>query len=116
MVITNPAVLLLSWKFNLILLCPRPVGGAGALSGHRRPSSVRLSDVSYIGSNSKTKRPRKTKLCTGVSNPGHMRLPHRLQGQKVKSQGHGAGAYCGGHLAAQLVVCTIVGGKFFHVM
>ena len=26
-----------------------------------------------------------------------MRLPHRLQGQKVKSQG-GAGAYCGGHL------------------
>jgi len=34
--------------------------------------------------------------------PGHMRLPHRLQGQKVKSQG-GAGAYCGGDLAAQLV-------------
>ena len=32
-----------------------------------------------------------------------MRLPHRLQGQKVKSQSHGAGAYCGGHLAAQLV-------------
>jgi len=31
-----------------------------------------------------------------------MRLPHRLQGQKVKSQG-GAGAYCGGHLDAQLV-------------
>ena len=38
--------------------------------------------------------------------PGHMRLPHRLQGQKVKSQGHGAGAYCGGHLAAQLVSST----------
>jgi len=33
-----------------------------------------------------------------------MRLPHRLQDQKVKSQGHGAGAYCGGHLAAQLVI------------
>ena len=33
-----------------------------------------------------------------------MRLTHRLQGQKVKSQGHGAGAYCGGHLAAQLVL------------
>ena len=30
-----------------------------------------------------------------------MRLPHR---QKVKSQGHGAGAYCGGYLAAQLVI------------
>jgi len=32
-----------------------------------------------------------------------MRLPHRLQGQKVKSQCHGAGACCGGDLAAQLV-------------
>ena len=39
---------------------------AGALSGHRRLSSVCLSDVAYIGSNSKIKRPRKTKLCTGV--------------------------------------------------
>jgi len=39
--------------------------------------------------------------------PGHMRLPHRLQGQKVKSQGHWAGAYCGGHLAAQLVVFAL---------
>jgi len=37
-----------------------------------------------------------------------MRLPHRLQGQKVKSQSHGAGAYCGGHLAAQLVIIVIV--------
>jgi len=36
-----------------------------------------------------------------------MRLPHRLQGQKVKSQGHGAGAYCGGHLAAQLVTYDV---------
>jgi len=34
----------------------------------------------------------------------HMPLPHRLQGQKVKSQSHGAGAYCGGDLAAQLVI------------
>jgi len=25
----------------------------------------------------------------------------------VKSQGHGAGAYCGGHLAAQLVIITM---------
>ena len=33
----------------------------------------------------------------------HTRLPRRLQGQKVKSQG-GAGAYCGGDLAAQLVI------------
>jgi len=37
----------------------------------------------------------------------HMRLPHRLQGQKVKSQSHVAGAYCGGHLAAQLVSTVV---------
>ena len=36
-----------------------------------------------------------------------MRLPHRLQGQKVKSQG-GAGAYCGGDLAAQLVDIAVI--------
>jgi len=37
-----------------------------------------------------------------------MRLPHRLQGQKVKSQG-GAVAYCGGDLAAQLVtLCDVL--------
>jgi len=30
-------------------------GGAGALRGHARPSSVCPSDVAYIGSNSKTK-------------------------------------------------------------
>jgi len=53
---------------------PAPVGEAGALGGHRRLSSVCasvrpsvcLSDVAYIGSNAKTKRPRKTKLCTWV--------------------------------------------------
>ena len=53
---------------------PAPVGEAGALGGHRclssvcpsvRPS-VCLSDVAYIGSNSKTKKPRKTKLCTAI--------------------------------------------------
>ena len=56
-----------------LLLCPRPRRGGG---GIRRSSasvvrlsvrpSVCLSDVAYIGSNWKTKRPRKTKLCTGV--------------------------------------------------
>ena len=91
MVITNPAVLLLSWKFNLILLCPRPVGGAGALSGHRRPSSVRLSDVAYIGSNSKTKRPRKTKLCTGVTQvtcDSHTDFKVKRSKVKVTGRGH----------------------------
>ena len=83
-----------------------PVGEAGALRGHRRLSSVYLSDVAYIGSNWKTKRPRKTKLCTGlpqVTCDSHTDF-------KVKSRG-GAGAYCGGDLAAhgaQLVHCTIM--------
>ena len=55
------------------LLCPRPRSGGGGIRRSSasvvRPSvrpSVCLSDVAYIGSNSKTKRPRKTKLCTGV--------------------------------------------------
>ena len=65
----------------------------------RSSASVRLSDVAYIGSNSKTKRPRKTKLCTGV--PQVICYSHT--DFKVKSQG-GAGAYCGGDLAAQLVL------------
>ena len=43
-----------------------------------------------------------------------MRLPHRLQGQKVKSQG-GAGAYCGGHLAAQLVYLCISDSQTFPI-
>ena len=86
---------------------PPPRRVAGALSGHRRPSSVCLSDVAYIGSNSKTKRPRKMKLCTGVPQvtcDSHTDF-------KVKSQGHGAGAYCGGHLAAQLVLHKMVQRK-----
>ena len=42
-------------------------------------------------------------------------IPHWLQGQKVKSQSHGAGAYCGGHLAAQLVVNVISSvGRYKH--
>ena len=67
------------------LIMPPPRRGAGALGGHRRPSSVRLFDVAYIGSNSKTKRPRKTKLFTGVPQvtcDSHTDF-------KVKSQGHG---------------------------
>ena len=50
-----------------------PPRGYNAVISVRCPSvcpsvrlSVRLSDVAYIGSNSKTKRPKKTKLCTGV--------------------------------------------------
>ena len=39
---------------------PPPRGHYAAMA------SVCPSDVAYIGFNSKTKRPRKTKLCTGV--------------------------------------------------
>ena len=73
---------------------PPPRRG-GALSGHRRPSSVRpsvcLSDVAYIDSNSKTKRPRKTKLCTGVPQVTcDSHTDFRVKGSKVKvSRGGG---------------------------
>jgi len=64
-----------------------------------RPS-VCLSDVAYIGSNSKTKRPRKTKLCTGVLQvTGDSHTDFKVKRSKVKV----GGAYCGGDLAAQLV-------------
>jgi len=99
---------------RVTLLCPRPVGGgSGALSGHRRPSSVRpsvcLSDVAYIGSNSKTKRPRKTKLCTGVPQVTcDSHTDFKVKRSKVKVIR--GGAYCGGHLAAQLVL-TVIGRR-----
>jgi len=64
---------------------PSPRGVAGALSGHRRPSSVCLSDVAYIGSNSKTKRPRKTKVCTGVPRSHATPTPtSKSKGQKSR--------------------------------
>ena len=65
----------------------------------------RPSDVAYIGSNSKTKRPRKTKLCTGVPQVTYdSHTDFKVKRSKVKVTGSaGAGAYCGGHLAAQLV-------------
>ena len=75
------------------LLYPRPVGG-GALSGDRRPSSVCLSvclsDVAYIGSNSKTKKPRKTKLCTGVPQVTcDSHTDFKVKGQKSRWGGAG---------------------------
>jgi len=54
-------------KLNSVIM--PPPRGHNAVIGVRCPSvrlSVRLSDVAYIGSNSKTKRPSKTKLCTVV--------------------------------------------------
>ena len=78
----------------MTLLCPRPVGGGGALSGDRRPSSVCLSvclsDVAYIGSNSNTKRPRKTKLCTGVPQVAcDSHTDFKVKRSKVKVTGRG---------------------------
>ena len=49
----------------IYLLCPRPRRGGRGIR-QSSASVVRPSDVAYIGSNSKTKRPRNTKLCTGV--------------------------------------------------
>jgi len=61
----------------------------------RRPSSVRLSvclsDVAYIGSNSKTKRPRKTKLCTAVPQvtcDSHTDFKVKRSKVKVTGRGH----------------------------
>jgi len=91
-----PGILLkvreVSWKSGLSLFIVScmfasiiipPPGGIK----QRSASVVCLSDVAYIGSNSKTKRPRKTKLCIGVPQvtcDSHTNF-------KVKSQGHGRG-------------------------
>jgi len=68
-----------------LLLCPHPVGGAGALSGDRRPSSVRLSVCLMSRTSALTRKPKglgRRNFAQGY--PGHMRLPHRLQGQKSR--------------------------------
>jgi len=75
--------------------------GAGALSGHRRPSFVRpsvrpsvcLSDVAYIGSNSKTKRPIRRNIAQVYPRSHATPTPtSRSRGQKSRSAG--AGTYC----------------------
>jgi len=53
-------------------------------------SDVCLTSVAYIGNDSRTERPRKTKIGhTGRARHGW--LGHHFQGQKVKGQGHQAG-------------------------
>jgi len=65
-------------------------------------SVVRLSDVAYIGSNSKTKRLGRRNFAQGYPRSHATPTPtSRSKGQKSRSR---AGAYCGGHLAAQLVI------------
>ena len=80
----------------IIIIMPPPVGG-GALSGDRRPSSVRLFVCLMSRISALTRKPKglgRRNFAQGT--PGHMRLPHRLQGHKVKSQGHGGR----GHIVA----------------
>jgi len=80
-------------RYHIIIMPPLR-RGAGALSGDRRPSSVCLSvclsDVAYIGYNSKTKRPRKTKLCTGVPQVTcDSHTDFKVKTSKVKVTGRG---------------------------
>ena len=82
------------------LLCPRPVGGAGALSGDRRPSSVCLmSRTSAL-----TQKPKglgRRNFAQGYPRSHTTPTPtSRSKGQKSRW----GGAYCGGDLAAQLVI------------
>ena len=91
---------------------PVPVGEAGALGGHRRPSSVRPSVRLSVRLMSRTSALTRKPKGLGRRNfaQGCPRLhatptpTSRSKGQKSRSAG--AGAYCGGHLAAQLVYFT----------
>jgi len=84
---------------------PLPVGGgaAGALGGVRpsvRPSVCLMSRTSAL-----TRKPKGLgRRNFAQEYPRSHATPTPTSSQKVKSQGHGAGAYCGGHLAAQLVL------------
>ena len=87
------------------IMAPPRRGGGGALGGHRVRPSVCLSDVAYIGSNSKTKRPRKTKLCTGVPQftcDSHTDFKVKRSKVNVTGRGHIVAA-----IAAQLVCIQV---------
>jgi len=76
-------------RVDATLLCPRPVGEGGGIK-RSSASVVRLSDVAYIGSNSKTKGPRKTKLCTGVAQVTcDSHTDFKVKRSKVKVTGRG---------------------------
>ena len=81
----------LSYKNLLRLLCPRPRRGGEGGGIRRSSASIRPSDVAYIGSNSKSKRPRKTKLCTGVPQvtcDSHTDFKVKRSKVKVTVRGH----------------------------
>ena len=54
-----------------------------------------MTSVAHIEPKSRTERPRKTKIST-VDSPRHTWLGYHFQGQNVKGQLAGGGAYCGG--------------------
>jgi len=60
--------------------------------GHLERETSDMS-VAYIGPKSGSERPRKTKIGTEVAHVTW--LEHHFQGQNVKSQLAGVGAYCG---------------------
>jgi len=89
---------------------PPPRRGAGALSGDRRPSSVRLSVCLMSRTSALTRKPKgleRRNFAQGYPRSHATPTPtSRSKGQKSRSRG--AGAYCGGHLAAQLVTLNFL--------
>ena len=72
-----------------LVIMPRPRRGGGGI--RRSSASVCPSDVAYMGSNSKTKRPRKTKLCAGVPQvtcDSHTDFKVKRSKVKVTGRGH----------------------------
>ena len=76
----------------LVLLCPRPVGG-GALSGHRRPSSVCLSVCLMLRTSALTRKPKglgRRNFAQGYPRSHATPTPtSRSKGQKSRSRGGG---------------------------
>ena len=69
---------------------PPPRKGGGGIK-RSSASVVCPSDVAYFGSNSKTKRPMKTKLCTGVPQvtcDSHTDFKVKRSKVKVTGRGH----------------------------
>ena len=75
---------------SAVLIMPPPHRGGRGIRWSSA-SVVRPSDVAYIGSTSKTKRPRKTKLCTGVPQvkcDSHTDFKVKRSKVKVTGRGH----------------------------
>ena len=78
---------------TVIIVSPEP--RVGASSDDARLTSVCLTSVAYIGPKSRTERPRKTKIGTGVAHiTGDADTTFKVRRQKVNLQW--AGTYCGG--------------------